>query len=122
VARPGQTPGLPKDWKARCRKVKLRDKATCRRCGFPATGSDAHIDHVLARRIASARRLHAMSNLALLCGMCHAFKTHTVEPALYRGDVQSFERFLAVIGDPIPSSSTISRAYQRIRELQNGQG
>lgn len=63
-----------------------------------------------------------MSNLALLCAFngeksCHSYKTHVVELALYAGEVQLFERFLAVIGDPIPSPLTIQRAYRRIREL-----
>lgn len=117
---------MPKDWKARCRKVRLRDKSSCRRCGgTPWTwvpeaenlGHPGATDHIIPRRIASRRACHAMNNLALLCLECHAYKTQVVEPALFRGDVQTFERFLAVIGDPIPSPSTISRAYRRIREL-----
>lgn len=120
VARPGVTPALPKDWKARCRKVRRRDKGLCRRCGAQAPGGRGAINHILPRRVASPRAVHALNNLALLCGGCHGIVTSLIEPALFRGTVQTFERFLAVIGDPIPSPSTIARAYARIRELAYG--
>jgi hypothetical protein len=76
------------------------------------------VNHVIPRRIASERRCHALNGLCLLCQFCHSYVTSTVEVELFQGNVQIYERFLAVIGEPIPSPSTIQRAYQRIRELQ----
>src|ERR1700693_701828 len=92
LPRPGVTPPMPPKWKAICTEIWIRDDGKCRRCGHNM--SVWAVDHLIPRRLLRGRETAIRANLALLCaGVCHANKTMWVEPALYRGDVQTFERF-----------------------------
>jgi HNH endonuclease len=108
-------------WSARRAAVLARDSG-CRRCGTPRWEEEAWpIDHLIPRRLfpLTGDDAHAVTNLALLCASCHAFKTHVVEPAFYQGDVQTFRRFLEVVGQsgPIPSEADLARAYTVLTDL-----
>lgn len=62
------------EWKAACRVVWRRDKATCQRCGlYRADRPDMpfHIHHIVSFAIAELRA--TPSNLVLLCEACHQF-------------------------------------------------
>ena len=106
---------MPKDWKARCARVRERDAHRCRRCGVERWGPAAAVDHCLPRRLGGS---HGPSNLVLLCSLCHSHKTRYVEPSMYAANLQPFYRFLQAIGQPQPSSRALAAAYRRLRALQ----
>jgi len=119
LPRPGVTPPMPKGWRALSAWVKHRDGGRCRRCGFLSFIGAA--DHLIPRRLLKGRETAFRDNLAWLCAAyCHGVKSGVVEPALYRGDVQRFEEFLAMVakGGPIPSRALLARAYGRLLKLQ----
>lgn len=60
------------------------------------------------------------SNLVTLCAFCHSVKTQTIEPALYRADLLTFQRFLIAIGEPLPSMQMRTAAYIKITEAMRG--
>jgi 5-methylcytosine-specific restriction protein A len=56
-------------WKAARREVLLRDGNCCTICGTPVWGKRAHVDHIVAKRLGGGDEI---SNLRLLCDVCHA--------------------------------------------------
>lgn len=119
LPRPGVTPKMPPKWRALSAWVKKRDGGRCRRCGHVSFIGAA--DHLIPRRLLKGRETAFRDNLAWLCAdYCHGVKSQVVEPALYRGDVQTFENFLAMVatGGPIPSRALLARAYARLLKLQ----
>ena len=110
---------MGKGWRARALKVRTRDSGACRHCGRAVGLTKGPVDHLIPRRLfRSEAKANAPENLATLCGRCHAIKTHEVEPALYRGDVQRFRRFLEIVSwsGPIPSSEQIAAALLRVTD------
>lgn len=115
AGRPGVTGPLPRRWDALCAAIRMRDGFQCRRCGWEAlTDGRGQVDHCLPRRIGGT---DDPANLTTLCRRCHAWKSHALEPALYRGDVLAFKRYLRQIGDPQPSPEQVGAALGRLKEL-----
>jgi 5-methylcytosine-specific restriction endonuclease McrA len=117
------TAKMPKDWSTLCAAVRDRDGYTCRRCGALALDEGhsgatpkerGQVDHLLPRRLLRASETRQLGNLALLCAKCHAYKTHTVEPALYAGHMQAFIEFLKPLGPPLPTMTLRMRATARL--------
>lgn len=128
LGRPQEGPPLDQAWPRIASAVRARD-LTCRRCSAsperqlgPAAGVARRarfpVDHIIPRRLCPDRATaNQLVNLATLCGPCHDHKTHLVEPALYRGDVSHFVRFLAQIEatGPIPDEDARAAAYLTAR-------
>jgi hypothetical protein len=107
---------MGRGWRRLARFVLARDEV-CRRCGRGPKGSGAplHVDHLIPRRLClSTEAANMLDNLAALCNQCHAFKTQTVEPELYKGNVQTFELFLSRLAEqgPIPPRAMIEIGYE----------
>ena len=114
LARPGVPTAFPKGWNALCVAIRIRDEFTCRRCGRSGLMANRATDHIIPRRIGGD---NDPANLATLCQRCHAWKSHVLEPALYRGDVLAFRRFLRQIGEPGPSAEVVGAAFGRLGAL-----
>lgn len=129
LGRPEKGPPLDQAWARIASAVRARD-LTCRRCAAsperrldPAAGVARRrtrfpVDHIIPRRLCPDRATaNQLVNLATLCGPCHDHKTNLVEPALYRGDVSHFVRFLAQIEatGPIPDEDARAAAYLTAR-------
>lgn len=56
-------------WMAVRKSVLRRDAYACVRCGYQSDGHDLHVHHI--DQALEGRRLHAMSNLEVLCVDCH---------------------------------------------------
>lgn len=119
-ARPGATPPMPPGWAHRAELTLRRDSYLCRRCGAVTCITLRAVDHVIPRRLfATGRAASAARNLATLCSACHGWKTSTLEPALYRGNILAFESFLTTLAlsGPTPTPAMLATAYGRLRRL-----
>ncbi len=121
--RPGLTTKPPsgKAWTLLCAAIRARDEHRCRRCNREVLGAAGQIDHIIPRRLCESP-VHAdvESNLATLCSFCHAAKTQEIEPAMFRGDLLTYQRFLLAIGEPLPSMEMRTAAYIKITEAMRG--
>lgn len=120
--RPGQPGGYGPGWRLLCRRIQLRDRSTCRHCGWIA--ADGQVDHLLPRRLFATRRdpdRDRLDNLCWLCPSCHARKTSVIEPALFAADYSTFRRFLDTVGitGPIPDPDFVGRALARLVTLRH---
>lgn len=121
--RPGVTTKPPsgRAWKLLCTAIRARDEHRCRRCNTPVLGAAGQIDHIIPRRLCESPAVaDSESNLVTLCAFCHSVKTQTIEPALYRADLLTFQRFLIAIGEPLPSMQMRTAAYIKITEAMRG--
>ena len=60
------------DWRAKRRRVLLRDSFVCRSCGTVSHGKAAHVDHVVPLEDGGT---DDDANLQTLCSACHGRKT-----------------------------------------------
>lgn len=116
IVRPVSTPPMPKGWLKVAQRVRARDRWECRRCGRAAP--QGHVDHLIPRKLLLPVEILVETNLGLLCGPCHAWKTMVLEPQFYKADILDFELFLSVVEQtgPVPSRALTSAAYGRLRE------
>ena len=122
AVRPGVTPKMPTGWLRTVQDVKARDAAHCRRCGHPVGGAWA-VDHIIPRRLfENGAAASAAANLALLCALCHAYKTMHLEPALYGGNLLLFDAYCArlALSGPVPGVALRAAAFARLKELVYG--
>lgn len=112
--RPGVAGPFPRGWPKLCVAIRLRDGFTCRRCGYRVALGAPAVDHIIPRRLGGD---NDPQNLGCLCAECHAWKSQVLEPALYRGDVLAFNRFLRQIGDPRPTPEMVAAGLQRLNKL-----
>lgn len=109
---------MGKRWRELARKIRERDAYGCRHCG-QAVGvklTSGHVDHLIPRRLfVKGEDANFQDNLCTLCGRCHAIKTHEIEPSLYSGEAQRFQRFLEVVSwsGPIPRAHLLAIAFSR---------
>jgi hypothetical protein len=104
---------MPRGWTMLARTIRARDKGICRRCERP---DSSEVNHILPRRIAP-ELIADHDNLCVLCPRCHGIVTQIIEPQLYMGDIQHFDRLLNLLRatGPVPSREQIGAAYAYIR-------
>jgi 5-methylcytosine-specific restriction protein A len=62
------------DWRAKRKRILVRDAFTCRACRRVCYGSDANVDHICPLEDGGT---DADGNLQTLCRSCHAKKTRS---------------------------------------------
>ena len=74
AARPNATQRgyTSRGWQLTRQEVLQRDMHQCQLCGKIVTGKDAHVDHVVRKKITGSNHV---SGLQTLCASCHSRKT-----------------------------------------------
>jgi len=87
------------DWPQKSKKIRKRDRNTCRVCGrIKERGVILHVDHIVPFRMFAS---NDGRNLLTTCIPCHSRKTTTAEVCLLRGDTLGFLQLLNQQGWPM---------------------